>query len=64
MQQHIVLTVLADGDPLPDEASAPGNIALASMRHRARSMGGDVSVQSPHGAGIRLTITTPQTALA
>jgi signal transduction histidine kinase len=61
-QQRIVLTIFADGDPLPAEPSAPGNIALASMRHRARSMGGDVIVQSPHGPGIHLTITTPQWA--
>jgi len=60
IRQRIILTVSANGDPLPAELSAPSNIALASMRHRARSMGGDVSLQSPEGTGIRLTVTTPQ----
>jgi signal transduction histidine kinase len=60
IRQRIILTVSANGDLLPAELSAPSNIALASMRHRARSMGGDVSLQSPEGTGIRLTVTTPQ----
>jgi signal transduction histidine kinase len=61
-ERQICLAVVADGDPLPLEPSALGNIALASMRHRAKAMKGEVVLQFSAGTGMHLTVKTPLSA--
>jgi two-component system sensor histidine kinase UhpB len=55
----LVLRFSGDGDALSDDPLAIGNVTLASIQHRTRSLGGDAHLTAPPRGGIRLVIRAP-----
>jgi signal transduction histidine kinase len=55
---RVVLEITDDGAGLP-AAPAPGGLGLASMRERARSVGGTLTITSAPGAGTRVRLSLP-----
>ncbi|MBN8819012.1 MAG: hypothetical protein J0I80_09895 [Sphingomonas sp.] len=59
---HIVVTLSDDGigfEPTDARASPGEGRGLANMQRRARQMGGDLSIESATGQGVRLTLKVP-----
>jgi signal transduction histidine kinase len=55
---RVVLEITDDGAGLPAQP-APGGLGLASMRERARSAGGTLTITSAPGAGTRVRLSLP-----
>lgn len=55
---RVVLEISDDGTGLPAQP-APGGLGLASMRERARSVGGTLTISSAPGAGTRVRLSLP-----
>jgi signal transduction histidine kinase len=56
---ELALQLAGDGGDLPDLPTATANLMLESLRHRIRTLGGTVHVDSPAEGGIVLSIRTP-----
>jgi signal transduction histidine kinase len=56
---HVRLGVEDDGRGLPDDYQQAGGFGMVSMRERATSMGGTLSVRSHSGSGTRVEIVAP-----
>src|SRR5262249_54652557 len=64
-QRRVVLEVADDGQGFPAGAQAPpGGLGLASMRERAASVGGTLTIRSAPGSGtvVRLSVPAPRRA--
>ena len=48
-----------DGHGLPDSGAAPRGMGMIGMRARARSIGGEVSVDSKEGKGVAIEVRVP-----
>ena len=56
---HIVLDVSDDGIGFDADASFPGHLGLKSMKERAERLGGNVTIDSAPGQGVRLRAILP-----
>jgi signal transduction histidine kinase len=61
--EAVVMSITDDGLGF-DPGMPTGGLGLRSMRERARSIGGELAVQSAPGEGTRLTVTCPLSGTA
>ncbi|MEU5877245.1 GAF domain-containing sensor histidine kinase [Spirillospora sp. NPDC047279] len=56
---RVVLEVVDDGSGIVNGAEPPGGLGLASMRDRARSIGGSLAIETDPGAGTVVRLEVP-----
>ncbi len=56
---EVLLSIRDDGHGLPAAGAAPGGMGMIGMRARARSVGGDLAVDSKEGQGVRIEVRVP-----
>jgi len=57
---HIELSIEDDGCGMPKKAPAKKGMGLQLIQHRARLIGGHVSIHSSRGQGVRIVCTLPK----
>jgi two-component system sensor histidine kinase UhpB len=56
---QVCLSIRDDGSGLPGPGAAAGGMGMIGMRARARSVGGDLTVDSQPGAGVAIEVRVP-----